>query len=87
MVLVLSAGELQRAHLHAAAPVGGPGVPRAAGQGRQVPQFPGADVLRGRLLRLVLLHHRPPHGQAFQPAAGGDLRAGPTAGERLPLAV
>lgn len=67
---VPSAGELQRAHFHAAALVGGPGVPRAAGQGRQVPQFLGADVLRGCLLRVVLLDHRPPHGQAFQPPAG-----------------
>lgn len=80
-----SLGELQRAHLHAAAAVGGPGVPRAAGQGLQVPEHAGADVLRGGLLRVLLLHHRAPHGQALQPAAGGDVRAGPPERERLPL--
>lgn len=86
-MIVLSVGELQRAHFHAAAVVGGPGVPRAAGQGRQVPQFLGADVLRGCLLRVVLLDHRPPHGQAFQPPAGRDIWAGPTTRERLPFPV
>lgn len=70
LTMVFAVGELQRAHFHAAAVVGGPGISRAAGQGRQVPQFPGADVLRSRLLRLLLLDHRPPHRQAFQPPAG-----------------
>lgn len=87
LLLLCLQGELQRAHLHAAAAVWGPRVPRAARQGRQVPQLAGADVLRGRLLRVLLLHHRAPHRQAFQPAAGGDLRAGPAERERLPLAV
>lgn len=86
-MIVLSVGELQRAHFHAAAVIGGPGVSRAAGQGRQVPQFPGADVLRSCLLRVLLLDHRPPHGQAFQPPAGWDVWAGPKAREWLPLPV
>lgn len=85
--IVLSVGELQRAHFHAAAVVRGPRVPWAAGQGRQVPQFLGADVLRGCLLRVVLLDHRPPHGQAFQPPARWDVWAGPTTRERLPFPV
>lgn len=80
-------GELQRTHFHAAASVRGPGVPRAAGQGIQVSELPGADVLRGRLHRLVLLHHRPPHQQALQPSAGGNLRAGSPARVRLPLSL
>lgn len=80
-------GELQRAHLHAAAAVWGLGVPRAAWQGRQVPQLAGADVLRGCLLCVLILHHCAPHRQALQPAAGRDLRVGPAERERLPLAV
>lgn len=50
-----------------------------------MPEFAGANVLRGCLLRVLLLNHRPPHGQALQPAAGGDVRAGPPERERLPL--
>lgn len=78
-------GELQWAHFHAAASVGGSGVSRAAGQSCEESQLSGADVLRGGLLRVRLLHHRVPHGKALQPAAGGDVRAGPPEGERLPL--
>lgn len=81
------AGEFQRAYFDAAAVVGGPRVPRAAGQGLQVPELAGADVLRGRLLCVLLLDHCLPHRQTLQPPAGRDVRAGPPERERLPLSM
>lgn len=82
---MFSAGELQRAHFHAAAVVGRPRVPRAAGQSFQMPELIGANVLRGCLFCIIILHHRPPHRQALQPSARRNVRAGPPERERLPL--
>lgn len=71
------AGKLQRAAVDAAATEWGSGVQRASGPRSSLWLLSGADVPGGCLFCLLLLHHSPPHSQALQPSAGGDLRAGP----------
>lgn len=80
---LLSAGELQRAPVHAAASLRRSRVLRTAGSGRQVPELSGADVLRGSFHCFLLLHYCSPYRQTLQPSAGRDLRAGPHSGVRL----
>lgn len=70
---LVTAGQLQRAAVDAAALDRGSGVQRASGPSSSVQLVPGADVPGGCLFCVLLLHHRPSHSQALQPSTGGDL--------------